>query len=81
VHPNLMSNSPPDRLWTGTFILVCTAQFFGSAQHALLQPTFPLSIAPLFFKRTMGSVRKTHYGVRLAYCIIGMNRIMIRDGA
>ena len=47
MHPNLMSNSPPDRLWTGTFILVCTAQFFGSAQHALLQPTFPLYITSL----------------------------------
>lgn len=34
-------------LWTRTFILVCTAQFFGSSQHALLQPTFPLYITSL----------------------------------
>ena len=34
-------------LWTRTFILVCSAQFFGSAQHALLQPTFPLYITTL----------------------------------
>lgn len=34
-------------LWTPTFILVCTAQFFGSAQHALLQPAFPLYITSL----------------------------------
>ncbi|MBM2803429.1 MAG: hypothetical protein HW419_1322, partial [Deltaproteobacteria bacterium] len=26
------------------FILLCCAQFFGSSQHALLQPTFPLYI-------------------------------------
>ena len=37
----------PSNLWTGTFILVCTAQFFGSAQHSLLQPTFPLYITSL----------------------------------
>ena len=34
-------------LWTRTFLLLCTAQFFGSAQHALLQPTFPLYITAL----------------------------------
>ena len=34
-------------LWTRTFIMVCAAQFFGSAQHALLQPTFPLYITHL----------------------------------
>lgn len=34
-------------LWTRTFLLLCTAQFFGSAQHALLQPTFPLYITSL----------------------------------
>ena len=41
---------PPDRsqpLWTRTFALLCCAQFFGSAQHALLQPTFPLYITSL----------------------------------
>lgn len=34
-------------LWTRTFLLLCTAQFFGSSQHALLQPTFPLYITSL----------------------------------
>lgn len=34
-------------LWTPTFALLCCAQFFGSAQHALLQPTFPLYITSL----------------------------------
>lgn len=34
-------------LWTPTFALLCCAQFFGSAQHALLQPTFPLYIISL----------------------------------
>jgi MFS family permease len=34
-------------LWTRTFGLLCCAQFFGSAQHALLQPTFPLYITSL----------------------------------
>ena len=34
-------------LWTPVFALLCCAQFFGSAQHALLQPTFPLYITSL----------------------------------
>ena len=34
-------------LWTPAFALVCGAQFFGSAQHSLLQPTFPLYITAL----------------------------------
>jgi MFS family permease len=34
-------------LWTSTFALLCCAQFFGSSQHALLQPTFPLYIVSL----------------------------------
>jgi MFS family permease len=34
-------------LWTRAFVLLCSAQFFGSAQHALLQPTFPLYITSL----------------------------------
>ena len=41
---------PPGKsqlLWTPTFALLCCAQFFGSAQHALLQPTFPLYISSL----------------------------------
>src|SRR5512139_1281712 len=42
-----MNTTPKDTLWTRTFILLCTAQFFGSSQHALLQPTFPLYITSL----------------------------------
>jgi MFS family permease len=34
-------------LWTSTFALLCCAQFFGSSQHALLQPTFPLYVISL----------------------------------
>jgi len=36
-----------ETLWSRTFILLCGAQFFGSAQHSLLQPTFPLYITAL----------------------------------
>jgi MFS family permease len=39
-----MTATQSEPLWTRTFLLICTAQFFGSAQHALLQPTFPLYI-------------------------------------
>lgn len=39
-----MSAVKPHALWTPAFALICGAQFFGSAQHALLQPTFPLYI-------------------------------------
>lgn len=42
-----MDSHRPQTLWTRTFLLLCTAQFFGSAQHALLQPTFPLYITSL----------------------------------
>ncbi|MBM4297579.1 MAG: MFS transporter, partial [Deltaproteobacteria bacterium] len=42
-----MVSHPPQTLWTRTFLLLCTAQFFGSAQHALLQPSFPLYITSL----------------------------------
>ena len=42
-----MTLHQPQTLWTRTFLLLCTAQFFGSAQHALLQPTFPLYITSL----------------------------------
>jgi MFS family permease len=42
-----MTATNSDTLWTRTFILLCCAQFFGSAQHALLQPTFPLYITSL----------------------------------
>ena len=39
-----MTSAQPQTIWSRTFILLCCAQFFGSAQHALLQPTFPLFI-------------------------------------
>ena len=42
-----MTTPSPQTLWTRTFLLLCTAQFFGSSQHALLQPTFPLYITSL----------------------------------
>jgi MFS family permease len=42
-----MAAGKPQSLWTRTFALLCCAQFFGSAQHALLQPTFPLYITSL----------------------------------
>jgi MFS family permease len=42
-----MAAENPQSLWTRTFLLLCCAQFFGSAQHALLQPTFPLYITSL----------------------------------
>lgn len=45
---NLFMTAPRSQsLWTPAFALLCTAQFFGSAQHALLQPTFPLYITSL----------------------------------
>jgi MFS family permease len=34
-------------LWTPSFALLCCAQFLGSSQHALLQPTFPLYITSI----------------------------------
>lgn len=42
-----MKTDTSPTLWTRTFLLLCTAQFFGSAQHALLQPAFPLYITSL----------------------------------
>jgi MFS family permease len=42
-----MITAKSPRLWTPAFALLCCAQFFGSAQHALLQPTFPLYITSL----------------------------------
>jgi len=42
-----MTATHSQTLWTRTFILLCCAQFFGSSQHALLQPTFPLYITSL----------------------------------
>jgi MFS family permease len=42
-----MAAQKSQSLWTPAFALLCGAQFFGSAQHALLQPTFPLYITSL----------------------------------
>jgi MFS family permease len=42
-----MAPGKSQSLWTPTFALLCCAQFFGSSQHALLQPTFPLYITAL----------------------------------
>ena len=42
-----MNSIQSQSLWTRSFILLCCAQFFGSSQHALLQPTFPLYITAL----------------------------------
>jgi phosphoribosylamine--glycine ligase len=42
-----MTAGKSQSLWTPTFALLCCAQFFSSAQHALLQPTFPLYITSL----------------------------------
>ena len=42
-----MAPGKSQSLWTPTFALLCCAQFFGSAQHSLLQPTFPLYITSL----------------------------------
>ena len=42
-----MTAGKSQALWTPAFALICGAQFFGSAQHALLQPTFPLYITSL----------------------------------
>ncbi|HXV84423.1 MAG TPA: MFS transporter [Candidatus Binatia bacterium] len=42
-----MTTGKTQSLWTPTFALLCCAQFFGSSQHALLQPTFPLYITSL----------------------------------
>ena len=36
-----------ESLWTKTFILLCLAQFFGYAQHAMLAPSLPLYVTRL----------------------------------
>ncbi len=43
----LMTNLRTETLFSRMFILLCAAQFFGSSQHSLLQPTFPLYITAL----------------------------------
>ena len=42
-----MAAEKSQSLRTPVFALLCCAQFFGSSQHALLQPTFPLYITAL----------------------------------
>jgi MFS family permease len=39
-----MPADKPESIWTRTFALLCLAEFLGYAQHAVLQPTFPLYI-------------------------------------
>ena len=34
-----------DSIWTPTFMLLCAAQFFGYAQHFILQPTLLIGTA------------------------------------
>ena len=42
-----MTHGRPESIWTRTFMLLCAVQFFGYAQHFVLQPTFPLYITYL----------------------------------
>jgi len=42
-----MTSSKPESIWTRAFALICLAEFLGYAQHAVLQPTFPLYITQL----------------------------------
>jgi len=42
-----MTNSKPESIWSRAFALLCLAEFLGYAQHAVLQPTFPLYITHL----------------------------------
>ncbi len=41
--PTVKSNS----IWTRTFLLLCSSQFFGYAQHAVLTPVLPLYVTHL----------------------------------
>ena len=43
----LMTDTKPESIWNRAFALVCLAEFLGYAQHAVLQPTFPLYITDL----------------------------------
>ena len=56
-------------LWTPVFTLLCCAQFFGSAQHALLQPTFPLYIT---------SLGGTPFKVGLVLACFAVTRVVFR---
>jgi MFS family permease len=42
-----MTSTKPGSIWTRAFALLCFAEFLGYAQHAVLQPTFPLYITHL----------------------------------
>jgi len=42
-----MASTNSDALWTRTFVLLCGAQFFGYAQHAMLAPVLPLYVTQL----------------------------------
>src|SRR3989337_945458 len=41
------TNGQTESIWTPPFMLLCPVQFFGYAQHFVLQPTFPLYITDL----------------------------------
>src|SRR4029077_20235839 len=42
-----MTPTKPESIWTRAFALLCFAEFLGYAQHAVLQPSFPLYITHL----------------------------------
>jgi MFS family permease len=42
-----MPATKSDSIWTRTFLLLCSAQFLGYAQHALLTPVLPLYVTHL----------------------------------
>ena len=42
-----MPTAKSDSIWTRTFLLLCSAQFFGYAQHAVLTPVLPLYVTHL----------------------------------
>src|SRR5262245_13400677 len=42
-----MTVKKPESIWTRTFLLLCSAQFLGYAQHAVLTPVLPLYVTHL----------------------------------
>jgi MFS family permease len=42
-----MTAPKPQSIWTRTFLLLCSAQFLGYAQHAVLTPVLPLYVTSL----------------------------------
>lgn len=42
-----MAVKKPESIWTRTFLLLCSAQFLGYAQHAVLTPVLPLYVTHL----------------------------------